>query len=109
VNDRIAGLFVEASGAQPFAQADSRHAWRSRLCSNVEPVEKVSTRSHTGKIRLGSVRLMNLDIEAEQGHDRGTETLFVTETRTSCRDFEDRSVIRISRKSPNLGVFLQPR
>ena len=52
---------------------------------------------------------MNLDIEAEQDYDRGTETLFVTETRTSCSDFEDPSVIRISRKSPNLGVFLQPR
>jgi hypothetical protein len=52
---------------------------------------------------------MNLDIEVEQGHDRGTETLFVTETRASCRDFEVRSVIRISRKSSNLGVFPQPR
>jgi hypothetical protein len=37
---------------------------------------------------------MNLDIEAEHGHDRGTEALFVTETRINCRDFEDRSVIR---------------
>jgi hypothetical protein len=52
-----------------------------------------------GVIYLGSVRLMNLDIEAEQGHDRGTEALFVTETRTSCRDSEDRIVIRISRDS----------
>ena len=52
---------------------------------------------------------MNLDIEAEHGHDRGTETLFVIETHTSCRDSEDWSNIRISRKSPNLGVFLQPR
>ena len=52
---------------------------------------------------------MNLDIEAEQGHDRGTEMLFVSETRTSCRDFEDRSVIRISGKSPDLGGFLKPR
>ena len=51
---------------------------------------------------------MNLDIEAEQGHDRGTETLFVTETRASCRDSEDRSVIRISKKSLNLGGFPQP-
>lgn len=51
---------------------------------------------------------MNLDIEAEHGHDRGTEALFVTETRINCRDFEDRSVIRIG-KSPNLVVFLQPR
>lgn len=32
---------------------------------------------------------MNLDIKTEHGHDRGTETLFVTETRVSCRDFED--------------------
>lgn len=31
---------------------------------------------------------MNLDIEAEQGHDRGIETIFVTETRASCRNFE---------------------
>ena len=75
------------------------------LMSNVEAVEKVPTRSHTGKICLGSVRLMNLDIEADHDHDRGTEALFVTETRTS-HDFKDRSVIRISRKSPNLGVFL---
>lgn len=52
---------------------------------------------------------MNLNIEAEQGHDHGTETLFVTETWTSCCDFEDWSLIRISRKSPDLGVFLQPR
>ena len=52
---------------------------------------------------------MNLDIEAEQGHHRGTETIFVTETRTRCRDFEDRTVIRISRKSPDLGVSLQSR
>ena len=49
---------------------------------------------------------MNLDIVAEHGHDRGRETLFVTETRMSCRDFEDRSVIRIFRRSPNLGVLL---
>ena len=48
---------------------------------------------------------MNLGIEAEQGHDRGTETLFVTETRTNCRDSEGRSVIRISRKLPDLEVF----
>ena len=54
---------------------------------NVEAVEKVPTRSHAGKIFLGSVRLMNVDIEADQGHDRGTETLFVTETRTGCGDF----------------------
>ena len=52
---------------------------------------------------------MNLDIEAEQVHHRGTETLFVTEKRTSFRDFEDRTVIRISRKSLDLGGFLQPR
>jgi len=52
---------------------------------------------------------MNLDIEAEQDYDRGTETLFVTETRASCRDFKERSVLRISRKSFNLWVFLQPR
>ena len=58
---------------------------------NVKAVEKVPTWSHTGKIRLGSGRLMNLDVEAEQGHDRGTETLFVTESRTSCRDFEGRN------------------
>ena len=48
---------------------------------------------------------MNLDIEAEQVHHRGTETLFVTEKRTSFRDFEDRTVIRISRKPPDLGGF----
>ena len=52
---------------------------------------------------------MNLDIAAEHSPDRGTETLFATETRTSCRDFEDRSVIRISRKLPNHVTFLQPR
>ena len=52
---------------------------------------------------------MNLEIEAEQGHDRGPATFFVTETRISCRDFENRSVIRVSRKSPDHGVFLQPR
>ena len=52
---------------------------------------------------------MNLDIEAEHGHDCGTETLFIIETRTRCRDFENRSVIRVSRKSPDLGAFLQPR
>jgi hypothetical protein len=69
------------------------------VIADVEAVEKVPTRSHAGKIYLGSVRLMNLDIEAEQGHDRGTEALFVTETRTSCRDSEDRIVIRISRDS----------
>ena len=51
---------------------------------------------------------MNLDIEAEEGHDCVTETRFVTETRTSYRDFEDWSNIRISRKSPDLGVFPQP-
>lgn len=77
--------------------------------SDIEAVGKVPTRSHSGKIRLESVQLMNLDIEVEHGHDRGTETLFMTETRTSCRDFEDRSVIRISRKSPDTDVFLQPR
>ena len=52
---------------------------------------------------------MNLEIEAKQGHDRGRETLFVTESRTSCGDFEDWTVFPISRKSPDLGVFLQPR
>ena len=77
--------------------------------SNVEVVEKVPTQPRTGKIRLGTVRLMNLDIETEQGHDRGTEALFVTETRTSCRDLENRGGIRIFRKSPDIEGFLQPR
>ena len=53
--------------------------------------------------------MMNVDLKAEQGHDRGIVTLFRSETRTSCRNFEERSVIRISRKSPNLWGFLQPR
>lgn len=39
---------------------------------------------------------MNLEIEIEGGHDRSVETLFVTETRTKCCDFEHRSGIRIS-------------
>ena len=41
---------------------------------------------------------MNLYIEAEQGHDHGTETRFVIKTRTSSPDFEDQSANRISRK-----------
>lgn len=52
---------------------------------------------------------MNLDIEAEQDYDRGTETLFVTEPHTSCSDFEGEAIVRISRKSSDLRVFLQPR
>lgn len=81
----------------------------ARLKRVVESVEKVPTRSDAGNICLENMRVMNVDIDAEQGHECDTETLFVTETRTSCRNFEDRSVIRIARKSPNLGVFLQPR
>jgi len=72
-------------------------ALRAQLMLSGEAAEKVPTRPHAGKIRFGSVRWMNLGIEAEHGYDRGTETLFMTETRTSCRDFENRSVIRIAR------------
>ena len=47
--------------------------------------------------------MMNLEIEAEQGQDRGTEILMVTETFTSCREFEGWRPILMSTKSPLSG------
>lgn len=47
--------------------------------------------------------MMNVGIEAEQGHDRGIATLGKAETRTSCRDFEERRAIRIPRNHTIYG------
>ena len=61
--------------AQQGAPADV--AANAAPCLNlvVEAVENPPTRSHTGKICLGGVRLMNLDFEAEESHDPGNHPI----------------------------------
>jgi hypothetical protein len=50
------------------------------------------------------VSVRTVDIQVDHGHALSIETLFVTEIRDELRDFEDRSVIRISRNYPLSGV-----
>ena len=78
------------------------------MCWVVEVIEKRPRAISQGENLSWIVRFMNLDIETEQVHDLGAETFVVTYSRVTCPDFEHLNVIRISRESINIGVFLQP-